>query len=87
MTRPTIQKLREDNDDKLPAYAWPGGYPICYTDKENSMICPECANKEDLEPPVTDWFIFYEGASEQCDECYKWISSAYGDPEEDNNEN
>lgn len=29
-----------DETGKLPAYAWPGGYPIVYLDAENSWLCP-----------------------------------------------
>jgi hypothetical protein len=27
----------------LDAYAWPGGYPVYYLDKNNDVLCPKCA--------------------------------------------
>ena len=29
----------------LPAYAWPGGYPIWYYDGDMNSLCAECASK------------------------------------------
>ena len=29
----------------LPAYAWPGGYPMVYTDEYNGTLCPDCASE------------------------------------------
>lgn len=34
----------------LPAYAWPGGYPIIYLDGNNKVLCATCATKEIDEP-------------------------------------
>ena len=79
----TIAELRSLNDGKLPAYAWPGGYPILYLDKENSTLCPDCAQEPDgVFGDVVAWFIHYEGSPEQCEECGKMTDSVYGDPEE-----
>jgi hypothetical protein len=76
-----------NSDNKLPAYAWPGGYPIIYIDGENSILCADCATKcadsdewrDSLKPVDCD--VFYEGAPEHCEQCNKEIESAYGDPE------
>lgn len=27
------------SDGTLPAYAWPGGYPILYMAKDNGILC------------------------------------------------
>lgn len=35
--------------DRLPEFAWPGGYPIVYFDKQGNTICPECARKAEEE--------------------------------------
>lgn len=35
-----IEDLRDENG-KLPAYAWPGGYPIFYIASDNGVLCPE----------------------------------------------
>jgi hypothetical protein len=29
---------------ELPAYAWPGGYPIWYYDNQSNPTCAECAS-------------------------------------------
>ena len=73
-----------DEDSKLPAFAWPGGYPVLYLDRENETLCPTCANTEDQTPdaePLTGWFIHYEGPPEFCAECNGQTESAYGDPD------
>lgn len=41
-----VVNLTRDSDDKLPAYAWPGGYPIVYYTRVGEPMCPECATKE-----------------------------------------
>jgi hypothetical protein len=82
-----IQELRDNNDGKLPTYAWPGGYPVYYLAKDNGVLCPQCANDftperdndEQLEPVEFD--VHYEGPPIQCDNCYVFIESAYGDPD------
>ena len=74
-------------DGSLPAFAWPGGYPILYLAKDNGVLCPKCANEfkagrdndEQLEPVA--YFVHYEGQPEQCENCNALIDSAYGDPE------
>lgn len=73
------------SNGKLPAYAWPGGYPIIYLDRDNCVLCPECANKylndelENFRPVAAD--IHYEGLPEICEQCSALIESAYGDPD------
>ena len=70
-----INKMREDNNGTLPAYAWPGGYPIMYMDeRESALFCPECADKEE---GISNSFIVWEGGPETCDECGKEIECAY----------
>jgi hypothetical protein len=82
-----LDKIRDENG-KLPAYAWPGGYQIIYLDRGNSVLCPACANKSDTDPDELPQFkpvagdIYYEGPTIQCDQCNADIESAYGDPEE-----
>jgi hypothetical protein len=88
-----IKQLR-DEDGKLPAYAWPGGYPIYYLVADNGVLCPACANQENgsiasetLDPECPDdnqWRIVasdvnWEDESLFCDHCSKQIESAYGD--------
>jgi len=79
MTLPTL-----NSNGELDAFAWPGGYPIIYLDKENSVLCAKCATKslndEDDKPVACD--VYYEGPTLQCDGCNADIESAYGDPED-----
>jgi hypothetical protein len=78
-----------DSSGELPAYAWPGGYPILYLDKDNSILCPNCANdsdKDGAELPdfkPSAYFIHWEGSSIFCDYCSDEVESAYGDPDEE----
>lgn len=87
-----MPKLTLDNSGNLPAYTWPGGYPIIYLDHECSVLCAQCATNsfkdEDERPeykPV-DSDIYYEGPTLQCEQCNADIESAYGDPDTDNQE-
>jgi hypothetical protein len=83
-----LSEIRQ-SDGKLPAYAWPGGYPIVYMAKDNGILCPRCANEYELErdnseqlEPVA-YFVHYEGPAEQCENCNALIESAYGDPDQE----
>jgi hypothetical protein len=85
--KPTIQKLLDENNGELPAYAWPGGYPIYYLDGDNSCLCAACATKSASDPDEVPQFkpvafdVYYEGPTMQCDSCNADIESAYGDPD------
>lgn len=91
-----MAEITRDENGKLPAYAWPGGYPIFYLTADNGILCPDCANggngslaSEHLDPECPDdnqWRlvacdVHYEGGSLECDHCGAEIQSAYGDPE------
>lgn len=85
--------LHRDEDGTLPAYAWPGGYPVLYLCADNGILCPACANgqngseaSESIDAPA-DWrlvahSIHWEGPAEICEHCGAEIESAYGDPDE-----
>lgn len=80
----TKNKLPRNDDGSLPAFAWPGGYPIFYLDRDNSILCPDCANKSDKDDDEIPQFkpiacdIHWEGEPLQCDHCNAEIESAYG---------
>ena len=78
----SLDSIRDENG-QLPAYAWPGGYPIVYLDQSCDTLCPDCANADEIKndqfKPET-WFPHYEGPSVQCVECNADIESAYGEP-------
>lgn len=85
------------NRDPLPAFAWPGGYPLWYLCADGGALCPDCVNKEmDIIAPETlanaknwpdkQWRLIgcnvnWEDDALTCDHCYKRIESAYGENE------
>jgi len=78
-------------DGKFPRYAWPGGHPLYYLDKDNSVLCAKCANESDSEEEVPNfrpvsYAIHWEGEPMFCDGCGAEIESAYGDPYEEANQ-
>ncbi len=89
-----LSKLQADNNGKLPAYAWPGGYPIFYMTADDAVICPACANggngSECQNPECSGdptWKlvahdIHWEGEPLTCGHCNAQIDSAYGNPNE-----
>ena len=70
-----------DAHGKLPAYAWPGGYPIFYLTKKGNVLCPKCANKEGVrsEDPPTAHDANWEDPDLYCEGCNKRIESAYAE--------
>jgi hypothetical protein len=72
-----------DSDDQgtpgeLPAFAWPGGYPMFYTTAEADALCAKCATAELLsgessDPPVAYGAYGatedYPEGDEHCDNC------------------
>jgi hypothetical protein len=83
-----LTNLERDSDGQLPAFAWPGGYPIIYIDKDGSTLCAKCATKSLDDPDEVPQFkpvacdVYYEGPIVQCEQCNVDIESAYGDPSE-----
>jgi len=73
--------LERDENGKLPAYVWPGGYPIYYLDNENNVLCPICANKEGMSTEPIAFDVNWEDVSLYCDDCSKRIESAYAEEE------
>ena len=70
-----------DSEGKLPAYAWPGGYPLFYLTKRSNVLCPACANAdvENPDDPVEAYDANWEDSSLFCDDCGERIESAYAD--------
>ena len=52
----------------VPTYAWPGGYPVFYLDRYNSILCPRCAEimiaswikQEESETPDPHGYVIYD---------------------------
>jgi hypothetical protein len=98
LSRTELSHLRDENNGELPAWAWPGGYPIFYVVEDGGCLCPKCSNLSDVDytdPYDKQWHIVgsdinYEYASLYCDHCGERIESAYaeestseGEPDED----
>ncbi len=74
-------------DAYFAPYAWPGGYPIVATTDAGDILCPTCARtiylNERLDVTVD---CYFEGPTLFCDECNDEMESAYGDPEDNDND-
>lgn len=87
-----MAEIVADSDGTLPAFAWPGGYPIYYLTEDSAILCPGCANGEngseasqqsdDKQWKLAACDVHYEGAPLSCEHCNAEIGSAYGDPSE-----
>lgn len=85
-----LSELPRGTDGSLPAYAWPGSYPIVYLTADYGELCPDCANgrngslaseaNDDPQWQLTAYDIHYEGAPITCAHCDAEIEAAYGDP-------
>lgn len=72
------------------AYAWPGGYEICYVLNDGDLLCHSCANDnllrtidpDDDQFYIVDADVHWEGPPIYCDHCNREIESEYGDPDE-----
>jgi hypothetical protein len=80
--RDPLHALRDENG-ALPAWAWPGGYPIVYVTKDGLVVCAKCAEPTDCSDPAIAYDVFYEGDPIACDDCGVTIESAYGPIEDD----
>jgi hypothetical protein len=76
--------------EPLPAFAWPGGYPIYYVFADGGVCCPKCANRNitDIDAErcnshggwaLCAYDVNYEDADLTCDHCHKLIDAAYVD--------
>jgi len=82
-------ELPRDDSGKLLSYAWPGGYPIFYLDRCNTVMCPKCAIAFEEGTAAKDYpylapaaaGVHWEGAPIQCNDCGGEIESAYGEIE------
>lgn len=79
-----VQPVNIDSDGKLPAYAWPGGYPLFYLTDQNTVLCPEHASveREYSDELITAVDVNWEDDSLYCEHGER-IESAYAEPEDD----
>jgi len=81
----SLPGLPRDDDGRLSQYAFPGGYPLYYYDKQHSVLCPACARKSDEDADELEGFrpafvgINYEDADCYCQQCSERIPSAYAE--------
>jgi hypothetical protein len=84
----------EVNREPLPAFAWPGGYPLLYLFRDGGCICPECVNANIWHVDEATrtgrgcnshggWAVdaveaHMEGRPQVCDHCGAKTESAYG---------
>ena len=76
-----LDAIRDEKTGKLPAYAWPGGYPVFYLSKHGLVLCPKCANdpaEAHEDPPVASG-VNWEDPTLFCDDCSEHIESAYAE--------
>lgn len=72
-------KLPRNDEGFLEAYAWPGGYPIVYLDKNDETLCAKCANEAPGTPDDNDLapvsFFVKEDSEEEvmCADCNQFI--------------
>lgn len=86
----SITKVARDDEDQLPAFAWPGGYPLTYFTTDGEVLCASCATVEldelcEGDTPRDEtlgllawWQVHWEGPDETCANCYRSLPSAYG---------
>lgn len=87
----TINSLRNEYGAELPAFAWPGGYPMYYVTQDGGVLCPDCANgrngseasetSDDAQWKLERAEVHWEGLPMNCEHCNAVIDSAYGDPD------
>jgi len=81
----TLAQLRESYG-ALPAYAWPGAYPVAYYTGNGLMVCHVCADEPDTSDPAVAYDMYMEGPAVRCEDCGRWIASAYGPVEDSEQE-
>lgn len=100
MSKQAFKRVRKSlglpvSRDPLPAFAWPGGYPIFYVFTDGGVICPDCANRniDEIDEAnrggynrnshggwaVDAMDVNYEDTDLICDHCHKSIPAAYAD--------
>lgn len=86
--RPEVQDMsaqtswRYENGEFM-AYAWPGGYPMRYLTTDGLFVCAACANEPDTSDPILMAEPYLEGPAQRCEDCGRWMPSAYGIPDGD----
>lgn len=79
-TQKLLKAVGVDTVERLPEFAWPGGYPIVYMDTNGTELCTPCARRAaEYSGETTNYYIHYEGPPIHCEnDCGAEIESAYG---------
>ena len=69
-------------DGQLPAFAWPGGYPLFYVTGQASILCPAHANAEGAysDELIVEGAVNWEDPDLYCEHGHR-IESAYAEDE------
>ena len=80
--------LESGEIEKLPTRSSIGGYPLYYISSYCNVYCADCANNmlDDEYEDIVDYTVHWEGEPLFC-ECGRDIQSAYGVPEDNEEEN
>lgn len=81
--------------EEVVRYAWPGGYPVFYLTRDNSVLCPGCVQEEIddedgevCDPESSGYVVAHDANWENphlyCDECGGRIESAYAEDDDTN---
>lgn len=73
-----FEKHVRETGNMLPAFSFPGGYPIFYMSARQHPLCAECASK--IAGDIAAHDIHMEGDALFCEECGTEIASAYETP-------
>lgn len=85
-TRDPLARFRTESG-ALEPFAFPGGYPVVYQDRDGSTLCANCANKSDSDPDEVPQFKPFAASiletsgdddeyPEACDGCSKPLDIA-----------
>lgn len=82
-TNETVNRMMQETG-QLHDRSLIGGYPLIYFNRQDEILCASCATEQvdDIKHVRT----YDEGATLNCTNCNKPIESAYGDPEEEEQE-
>lgn len=99
MSKQALKRARrrlglEVSREPLPAYAWPGGYPLVYWCVDGEPLCAACVNAEiglvdvarrdrDRQWDVVGMDVHWEGEPLVCAHCGEEVESAYGESDAD----
>ena len=75
-----VQPVNINADGSLPAFAWPGGYPLFYVTDQGSILCPTHASDERNynDELITDVDVNWEDPELYCEHGER-IESAYAE--------